>query len=138
MTRRTLRGVILSGSHQKRVCIISHVTLHSSNNVFPFKFTRRQFPVRHAYVMTINKSQGQSFRRTELLLPESCFTHGQLHVAFSRCEHSPNDKDHTGLKVIVCDTTIQGQRKSDGGVRCNDTEGVTTQNMFLKETFRKH
>ena len=136
MTRRILRGVILTGSHQKRVCIIPRVTLIPSNNPFPFKFGRRQFPVRHAYVMTINKSQGQTFRRTGLLLPDSCFAHGQLYVAFSRCGHPPNDKDHTGLKVVVYDTPIQGQKESDGGIRTNDAEGITTQNIVLKEIFK--
>ena len=135
MTKRLLRGMILTGSHQNTLCIIPRVTLYPSNNPFPFKFGRRQFPVRHAYVMTINKSQGQTFRRTGLLLPDSCFSHGQLYVAFSRCGYPPNDRDHTGLKVVVYDTKIQGRKKSDGGVRTNDTEGTTTQNIVLKEIF---
>ena len=137
-TRRVLRGMILTGSHQGKECIIPRVTLSPSNNPFPFKFSRRQFPVRHAYVMTINKSQGQTFRRTGLLLPESCFAHGQLYVAFSRCGYPPNDKDRTGLKVVVYDTPIQGQRKSNGGVRTNATGGITTQNIVLKEIFRRN
>ena len=87
--------------------------------------------------MTINKSQGQTFRRTGLLLPEACFAHGQLYVAFSRCGHPPNDLNNTGLKVVVYDTPIQGRKKSMGGIRTNVTEGITTQNIVLKEIFRK-
>ena len=136
MTRRLIRGIVLTGSHQNTLCIIPRVTLYPSNNPYPFKFGRRQFPLRHAYVMTINKSQGQTFRRTGLLLPESCFAHGQLYVAFSRCGYTPNDKDHTGLKVVVYDTPIQGQKESDGGIRTNDAEGITTQNIVLKEIFK--
>ena len=86
--------------------------------------------------MTINKSQGQTFRRTGLLLPESCFAHGQLYVAFSRCGYPTNVKKHTGLKVVVYDTPMQGRRKSEGGIRTNETEGITTQNIVLTEIFR--
>jgi len=135
MTQRLIRAVILTGSHQMKKCIIPRVTLYPSNNPYPFKFGRRQFPLRHAYVMTINKSQGQTFRRTGLLLPDSCFAHGQLYVAFSRCGYPPNDKDNTGLKVVVYDTPIQGRNKSAGGIRTNETEGTTTQNIVLKEIF---
>ena len=86
--------------------------------------------------MTINKSQDQTFRRTGLLLPDACFVHEQLYVTFSRCGHPPNDINKTGLKVVVYDTPIQGQRKSMGGIRTNQTEGITTQNIVLKEIFR--
>ena len=122
-------GIILTGSHQGTKCIIPRITLYPSNNPYAFKWGRRQFPLQHAYVMTINKSQGQTFRRTGLLLPQSCFAHGQLYVAFSRCGYPPNDTHNTGLKVVVYDTPLQGQRKSMGGVRTNDTKGITTQNI---------
>ena len=60
--------------------------------------------------MTINKSQGQTFRRTGLLLSESCFAHGQLYVAFSKCGYSPDNKNRSGLKIVVYDTPIQGRK----------------------------
>ena len=34
--------------------------------------------------MTINKSQGQSFKKAWIYLDDQCFAHGQLYVAFSR------------------------------------------------------
>ena len=136
MTQRVLRGIILTGDHHKKKCVIPRVTLYPSNNPYPFKFGRRQFPIRHAYVMTINKSQGQTFNRTGLLLPDSCFAHGQLYVAFSRCGHPPDDEAKTGLKVVVYDTQIQGRRKDHGGIRTNETEGTTTQNIVLNEIFK--
>ena len=51
----------------------------------PLSFYRKQFPVRLAFSMTINKSQGQTFDRVGLKLDEKhVFTHGQFYVAISR------------------------------------------------------
>ena len=137
MTQRLIRAIVISGTHQMTKCIIPRVTLYPKNNPYPFNFGRRQFPLRHAHVMTINKSQGQTFKRTGLLLPDAVFAHGQLYVTFSRCGYPPNDVNNTGLKVVVYDTPIQGRQKSNGGVRTNETKGITTQNIVLKEIFVK-
>ena len=58
-------------------------------------------------------------------------------MAFSRCGYPPDDKNNTGLKVVVYDTPLQGRKKSEGGIRTNETEGITTQNIVLKEIFTK-
>ncbi|KAG5554683.1 hypothetical protein RHGRI_012293 [Rhododendron griersonianum] len=47
--------------------------------------TRRQFPVRLAYAMTINKSQGQSVKFVGVDLRTPVFSNGQLYVALSKC-----------------------------------------------------
>ena len=65
---RLLHGVILTGDFHGKSCVIPRITLTPTNNPFPFKFGRRQFPMRHAYVMTINKSQGQTLNRTAIVL----------------------------------------------------------------------
>jgi len=43
-----------------------------------------QFPVRLAFAMTINKSQGQSVEHVGINLQISVFSYEQLYVAFSR------------------------------------------------------
>ncbi|CAG5115735.1 unnamed protein product, partial [Candidula unifasciata] len=45
----------------------------------PFEFRRLQFPVRLAFAMTINKSQGQSLQVCGLHLEHPCFSHGHLY-----------------------------------------------------------
>ncbi|KAG5565504.1 hypothetical protein RHGRI_001408 [Rhododendron griersonianum] len=56
---------------------------------------RRQFPIKLAFSMTINKSQGQTLKNVGLYLPNSCFSHGQLYVVLSRVT-SPR-----GLKILI-------------------------------------
>jgi hypothetical protein len=62
------------------------------------EFQRRQFPVRVAFAMTINKAQGQSFDRVGLILQREVFSHGQLYVACSRVT-SPE-----GITMVLPDT----------------------------------
>ncbi|XP_037928494.1 uncharacterized protein LOC119662912 [Teleopsis dalmanni] len=48
------------------------------------QFKRLQFPIRLAFAITINKSQGQTLKVCGLNLANPCFSHGQLYVACSR------------------------------------------------------
>ena len=56
----------------------------STDNTQPFGLKRRQFPIKLAFAMRINESQGQTFDRVGIYLPQSCFSHGWLYVAMSR------------------------------------------------------
>ncbi|KAE9340942.1 hypothetical protein PF008_g10878 [Phytophthora fragariae] len=49
-----------------------------------FRLRRKQFPVVLAFVMTINKAQGQTVQNLGLYLATPCFSYGQLYVALSR------------------------------------------------------
>ena len=79
-----LEGCILGGEHDGKPAFIPRITLHSQKRDFTFILARRQFPVRLAFAMTINKSQGQSVKHVGIDLRTPVFTHGQLYVALSR------------------------------------------------------
>ena len=55
-----------------------------------YKMTRHQFPLRLAYSMSINKSQGQQYDRCPVDLRSMCFSHGHLNVALSRIRDPAN------------------------------------------------
>ncbi|KAG5533516.1 hypothetical protein RHGRI_027634 [Rhododendron griersonianum] len=61
---------------------------------YPVQFTRRQFPVRTCFAMTINKAQGQTLNTVGIYLPEPVFAHGQLYVALSRATTAAKIRVH--------------------------------------------
>jgi hypothetical protein len=82
---RVLVCRILGGKHAGQTAFIPRITIKPSNEEMPIPLMRRQFPVRLAFAMTINKSQGQSVAHVGLDLRIPVFSHGQLYVALSRC-----------------------------------------------------
>lgn len=68
----------------------------------PFVLRRRQYPVHPAFALTINKSQGQTFKRVAIFLPSPMFAHGQLYVALSRVG------DPTKITVMLTHPPLHG------------------------------
>ena len=92
-----------------RVLTLTKVPCHVNipRIIFKFRLTsnesyymhRKQYPLRLAYAMTINKSQGQEFESAVLDLSRPPFTHGLLYVGASRVRHSNN------IRVFNCNNT---------------------------------
>ena len=85
--RKVLQCRIISKDRRFRgkVVLIPRIRLLPNTETLPVPLKRLQFPVRLAFAMTINKSQGQSVEHVGINLQTSVFSHGQLYVAFSRC-----------------------------------------------------
>lgn len=77
----TIDCEVATGSNKGNRILIPRISLTPSDTFMPFKLHRRQFPIRLSFAMTINKSQGQTFDRLELFLPQPVFSHGQRYVA---------------------------------------------------------
>uniref|UniRef100_A0ABD2XAK4 ATP-dependent DNA helicase n=1 Tax=Trichogramma kaykai TaxID=54128 RepID=A0ABD2XAK4_9HYME len=99
---------IITGECVGNKVFIPRITLNSGETShFPFVLYRKQFPLKLAFAMTINKSQGQSFDNLGLYFKRTLFSHGQLYVALSRCKDPNNiwiensSTDNNFIKNIV-------------------------------------
>ncbi|KAG5556139.1 hypothetical protein RHGRI_006681 [Rhododendron griersonianum] len=81
----------------------------------PFEMTRRQFPIRLSFALTINKAQGQTIPHVGIYLPEDVFSHGQLYVVLSR------GTSQNTTKILV----------KNGNIRRH--EGVYAKNVVYKD-----
>jgi ATP-dependent DNA helicase PIF1 len=110
-----LEAYVIGGKHHGKTMYIPRFEMSPSQSPWPFKLSRRQFPIIVSYAMTINKSQGQSLDYGGIYLPRSVFSHGQIYVAISRV------KSKKGIKILVHDE--------------NQLPKSTTTNVVYKEVF---
>ncbi|GBN29840.1 ATP-dependent DNA helicase PIF1 [Araneus ventricosus] len=74
----------ISADNNNESYLIPRIPLIPSDSNIPFQFKRKQFPIRLAFSMTINKAQGQTFDKIRLDLTKPVFSHGQFYVGLSR------------------------------------------------------
>ena len=107
---------VLIGQYAGTRVFLPRIPLKTIENVhLPFVMTRRQFPIRLSFTLTINKAQGQTIPNVGIYLPNHVFSRGQLYVALSR------GVSQSTTKILVKKGTIQGE------------EGVHTKNIVYKE-----
>ena len=94
MQRWCIEVQILGGTFDGTVKILPQIMLSTTEGELPFILTRKQFPIRLSFAMTVNKAQGQSLDIVGIDLREPAFIHGQLYVALSRATTLQ------GLKVL--------------------------------------
>ena len=101
---------IIGGNHQfiGQRYFIPRIDIFTKGSDLPFTLLRRQFPVKLAFCMTINKAQGQTFKKIGLYLPQPVFSHGQLYVALSRVP----EFDSLRIKILDFEGR-QGEFKKD-------------------------
>jgi hypothetical protein len=80
LSRSVIQAKIPTGSHVGNVVCIPRIIMNTDadDKTIPTQIRRRQFPVRPVFAMTINKSQGQTFKEIAIYLPAPVFAHGQL------------------------------------------------------------
>jgi len=102
---------ITTGPDKGRRVFIPHLNITPFDTKrMPFTLCRRQFPLRPAFAMTINKAQGQTLQTVGVYLPKPVFCHGQLYVAFFRCD------SWRGVRVLVRGGSMAALNGAPAGV----------------------
>ena len=86
---------MFSGNFYRQLQLIPYIKLTFTDGELPFIISRRQFPTRLCFAMTVNKSQGQSFNFISVNLCIPVFTYRQLYIALLRVT------DIRGLSLLL-------------------------------------
>ncbi|KAG6527881.1 hypothetical protein ZIOFF_010015 [Zingiber officinale] len=114
--RNFINAEIITRPHKDTRYFLHRMPLKSEENSgLPFELTRKQFPIRLSFALTINKSQGQTIPNVGIFLRNHVFSHGQLYVALSR------GVSEQTTKILVTDGNIERRL------------GVYTRNVVYKD-----
>lgn len=122
LMRNVIQAKVATGPAKDTYVWIPRLNITPSDESMPFVLCRRQFPIKPAYAMTINKAQGQTLKAAGVYLPKPVFGHGQLYVAFSRVGI------WDALKVLV----VGGFKAATATLAA----GMYTSNVVFKEVFQ--
>jgi len=107
---------ILTGSDVGKRTFLPRIKLKTNaSSGLSFVLSRKQFPVRLSFAITVNKLQGQTISNFEIYLPWHVFSHGQLYVALSR------GVSQNSTKVLIKEGKIEGE------------DGDFTKNVVFKD-----
>jgi ATP-dependent exoDNAse (exonuclease V) alpha subunit len=76
MTNRVIELRLLGGDYAGNQVFIPRINIYPTDAQIPFQLCRRQYALRLAFCMSINKSQGQSLQHVGLDFWSPVFTHG--------------------------------------------------------------
>uniref|UniRef100_A0A453JV06 ATP-dependent DNA helicase n=1 Tax=Aegilops tauschii subsp. strangulata TaxID=200361 RepID=A0A453JV06_AEGTS len=136
--RNVIDAEIVLGQHAGKRIFLPRIPLcPSDDEMFPFQFKRKQFPIRLSFAMTVNKAQGQTIPNVSIYLPEPVFSHGQLYVALSRSTARKN------VKILAVPDAGNKKRNSNDSKKksstcsknesCDYLVGTYTKNIVYKE-----
>jgi ATP-dependent DNA helicase PIF1 len=114
-----IEAEIVSNKNCGARVFIPRISLYSNEDDTALQFIRKQFPIKLAFGLSINKSQGQTIKKVGLLVDTHLFSHGHLYTAMSRVNHIDN------FKVMV------------KALKYDNSEGYFIDNVVYKEILNK-